>query len=324
MKLVSRVLWLRIGGTALIDLALAPPAYLAGRLLRIIRGIGFRKLELCKRALLKAGVMPIRNHYYEPLFDKRDLIRPLSEDRNLPGIDWNVSFQLSVLERFDYNQELSSLRDEKTDDATFHYGNGLFDSGDAEYWYGTIRQRKPKTIIEIGSGNSTRLAHMAVARNRDEDSSYRCEHICIEPYEMPWLEKLGVTVIRERVENVAKEMFAKLGPDDILFIDSSHIIRPQGDVLFEYLELLPILKPGVVVHIHDIFSPKDYPEQWILGDVLFWNEQYLLEAFLTGNSQWKILGALNFLKHHHYEALKAKCPRLTPDREPGSFYLIRN
>ncbi|HAX18069.1 MAG TPA: hypothetical protein DCY00_05695, partial [Actinobacteria bacterium] len=115
--------------------------------------------------------------------------------------------------------------------------------------------------------------------------------------------------------------FKKLDCNDILFIDSSHMIRPQGDVLYEYLELLPDLNNGVIVHIHDIFSPKDYPEEWVIGDVRFWNEQYLLEAFLTSNSRWKIIGALNFLHHNYYELLIEKCPRLTPDREPGSFYI---
>src|SRR4029078_2458503 len=101
--------------------------------------------------------------------------------------------------------------------------------------------------------------------------------------------------------------------DDILFIDSSHIIRPQGDVLFEYLELIPSLKAGVIVHVHDIFSPKDYLKEWVIDEVHFWNEQYLLEAFLTCNSDWKVIGALNYLHHNHYQHLQATCPFLTQD-----------
>ena len=79
---------------------------------------------------------------------------------------------------------------------------------------------------------------------------------------------------------------------DILFIGSSHVIRPQGDVLFEYLELLPTLKRGVIVHVHDIFSPRDYPQSWLLDEVRLWNEQYLLEAFLTDNEHWKSNGII--------------------------------
>jgi hypothetical protein len=138
---------------------------------------------------------------------------------------------------------------------------------------------------------------------------------------MPWLEKTGVTVIRERVEKVDKALFLELSENDILFIDSSHIIRPQGDVLYEYLELLPNLNKGVIVHIHDIFSRRDYLKQWIVDEVKFWNEQYLLEAFLTGNREWKVIGALNYLHHSYFDKLKQTCPFLTKEREPGSFYI---
>lgn len=138
---------------------------------------------------------------------------------------------------------------------------------------------------------------------------------------MPWLEKVGISVIRKKVEEVELSYFAQLQENDILFIDSSHIIRPQGDVLFEYLELLPSLNKGVIVHIHDIFSPKNHPKQWIQEEVKFWNEQYLLEAFLSHNKDWKIIGALNYLHHNHYNALKSVAPFLTADRESGSFYI---
>src|SRR5690606_40143407 len=140
-------------------------------------------------------------------------------------------------------------------------------------------------------------------------------------YEMPWLENLGIEVVRERAEDLPVSFFSGLSAGDILFIDSSHMIRPQGDVLYEYLELLPTLEEGVIVHIHDIFSPTDYLESWLVNDIKFWNEQYLLEAFLTNNREWKIIGALNLMRHSHFDALKAVALHLTPDREPGSFYI---
>ena len=307
----------------LLDILLAPCVYLSARILFVVRKIGFDDLKRCKQALLKVGIMPIRNHYYEPLFDKRCLSKPLYDDRQLPGIDWNVQEQLSILNSFHYNDEFKDIPDEYKNDTTFHFNNSSFESGDAEYWYNLIRLKKPKTIIEIGSGHSTKIAELAVKQNKKDKAGYKCDHLCIEPYEMPWLEKLDVTVIREKVENVNKDIFNKLGDGDILFIDSSHMIRPQGDVLYEYLELLPTLSKGVIVHVHDIFSPKDYPEKWVIDEVRFWNEQYLLEAFLINNSSWKITGALNFLYHNHYEELKDKCPRLNHHREPGSFYMIK-
>ena len=106
------------------------------------------------------------------------------------------------------------------------------------------------------------------------------------------MEKTGLDVIRQRIELIDKAMFSELENGDILFIDSSHVIRPQGDVLFEYLELLPVLKPGVIVHIHDIFSPKDYLKEWVI-----------------------------YLYHSYYPELKAVCPFLTADSEPRSFYI---
>ena len=138
---------------------------------------------------------------------------------------------------------------------------------------------------------------------------------------MPWLEETEVSVVRKKVEQTNIDFFSELEENDILFIDSSHIIRPNGDVLYEYLELLPTLNTGVIVHVHDIFSPRNYPKNWIKDEVRLWNEQYLLEAFLSHNSEWKVIGALNFLHHNHYQDLKTIAPYLMPDREPGSFYM---
>ena len=205
----------------------------------------------------------------------------------------------------------------------FEFENPSFRAGDAEVWYQVVRTTKPSRLVEIGSGNSTRLAAQAIRRSMAEDTEYACEHICIEPYEMPWLEDSGVTTVRERVENVDPAIFAALEDGDILFIDSSHMIRPQGDVLFEYLSLLPTLAPGVIVHVHDIFTPRDYPASWLQQDVLFWNEQYQLEAFLAENERWEILGGLNFLRHRHFDELAAVCVQLTETSEPGSIYLRR-
>lgn len=133
----------------------------------------------------------------------------------------------------------------------------------------------------------------------------------------------NIETIREKAECADRSIFKSLDNNDILFIDSSHIIRPQGDVLYEYLEILPILRNGVIVHIHDIFTPKDYKDIWILEEIMFWNEQYLLEAFLSFNNHFKIIGALNYLKHNYFEELSSKCPILKkePEKEPGSFYI---
>jgi hypothetical protein len=313
-KLIKQVL-------PIADIMLMFFVYPAAWLLKQIRRAGLHRLPLCKSALMTVGVFPIRDHYYEPQFDHRNPNPDFFQDRHLPGIDWNVPGQLETLEKFCFVQELADIPQEKPDSLKFYLNNGSFESGDAEYWYQLIRAIKPRRIFEVGSGNSTLMAINAINKNRDENPGYQCEHICIEPYEMPWLEQAGVSVVRKKVEDVALSFFTHLQEGDILFIDSSHIIRPQGDVLFEFLELLPTLNKGVIVHVHDIFSPKNYLTQWLQDDIKFWNEQYLLEAFLTHNDSWKIIGAINYLHHNYYKELNAVAPFLTPEREPGSFYM---
>ncbi len=305
----------------LVDILLIPFVYPAAWLLKNIRRGGVWRLPHCKNAFMNVGVFPIRAHYYEPQFNNQNPNPPFSQDRNLQGINWNVSCQLEMLERFNFSEELANIPQKKPSTLKFYLNNEAFESGDAEYWYQIIRTIKPKRIFEVGSGNSTLMAIDAINKNQSEDPNYKCEHICIEPYEMPWLEETGVTVVRKKVEEVELSFFSQLEENDILFIDSSHIIRPQGDVLFEYLELLPSLNTGVIVHVHDIFSPKNYLTKWLQDDVRFWNEQYLLEAFLSHNSSWKIVGALNYLHHNHYKKFSSVIPFLTPEHEPGSFYI---
>ncbi|MRS12848.1 MAG: class I SAM-dependent methyltransferase [Actinobacteria bacterium] len=300
---------------------MAPAVYPAAWILKNVRARGVERLPRCRSALLRIGVFPIRDHYYEPQFDMRSARRPWAQARPLPGIDWNVDEQIGLLESMCFASELADTPFDKPEHLGFYLDNGSFESGDAEYWYQMVRLKKPRRIFEIGSGNSTLAAIQAIRANQVEDPEYTCKHVCVEPYEMPWLEETAVSVVRGKVEDLDVAFFSELQESDVLFIDSSHIIRPDGDVLFEYLELLPTLNKGVIVHVHDIFSPWNYPEEWLAERVLFWNEQYLLEALLSHNSSWAIVGALNYLRHYHYEKLKAVAPFLTPEREPGSFYI---
>lgn len=307
------------------DLLLAPAVALAADLLRAVRRAGIARMPLSRWILRRVGVFPILDHYYEPRFDYRDLRRPLSLERDLPGIDWDEAGQLAALETFDFAGELAALPDEDRGDDAFYYRNGNFGGGDAEYLYSLIRARAPGRLIEVGGGFSTLVAREAIVRNAATRPGYACSHLCIEPYEMPWLERLGgVSLLRSRVEEVDPAVFRELGRDDILFIDSLHVVRPQGDVLFLLLQVLPRLRPSVLVHVHDIFSPRDYPAAWLVDQVKFWNEQYLLEAFLSCNARFRVLGALNFLFHRHRERLLARCPALarTPGLEPGSFWMV--
>jgi len=302
----------------ILDILISPLIFIASILFLFIRRAGVYNFPISKNVLLKIGVFPVRNHYYEPQFVYSQYG---AKERHLPGIDLNVNEQLDLLNEMIFSRELLEISVKETSDYSFYFNNGNFESGDAEFLYQMIRLKKPKRIYEIGSGYSTRMAIRAIKKNMIEDSKYVCSHICIEPYEMSWLEKSGVEVKRSKVEDIDVNFFSSLDKNDILFIDSSHIIRPEGDVLYEYLELLPTLRKGVLVHIHDIFTPQNYPKEFLVDRFLFWNEQYFLESFLSNNNSYKIVGALNYLHHEYFDELSKVAPFLKKEREPGSFWI---
>lgn len=309
--------------TPAIDALLPLAAVPAGLILLLYRKLGSRRLPWTTRLLKRIGVFPIRNHYYEPLFDDRQLNDRLDKPRSLPGIQVDLQSQLELLGRLHYADEFTAFVQQQqldTSAAGFRFDNNSYESGDAEFLFQVIRHFKPQKVIEIGSGTSTKIVRKALSLNREEDGSTH-RHVCIEPYEQPWLEAFeDIELIRERVETCEVDWREALSSGDLLFIDSSHIIRPQGDVLYEYLNILPQLQSGVIVHVHDIFTPRDYLGQWIRQDVRFWNEQYLLEATLGNSARYEIVASLNQLKHEYFDELKRVCPYLEREREPGAFY----
>lgn len=214
-------------------------------------------------------------HYYEPLPDFRSITADqISRRRSFPGIDFRWDDQLALLNALvAYRDELRQL--------DFDFANGFFSGFDAAVYYALIRHLKPARIIEVGGGYSTRIAHHALTRNQSGRLT------CIEPFpEARLLEaNLNIELIQQPVEQIDVEFFAALDANDILFIDSSHTVK-FGDVCFEFLEVLPRLKPGVWIHVHDIFFPHDYPAEWLLNQRLALNEQYLLEAFLAFNTSF--------------------------------------
>ena len=310
-----------------LDVALSPFTLLAAIWLKGIRRAGVQRLRASRAVLRAVGVFPVRDHYYEPMFHPKHLHRPLDAPRALPGIRMDDDTQLALLARFHFQDELRAIPMQPSGPAGFGYDNPNFRAGDAEYLYCMIRHFRPARLVEIGSGMSTLMAQLAIEANHREDPSYTCAHVCVEPYEMAWLERLpGIRVMRDRVENMRYELFEELRADDILFIDSSHVIRPQGDVLTEYLDILPRLAAGVFVHVHDIFTPRDYPAVWIVDQVRLWNEQYLLEAFVSHNDAFRVVGALNHLRHAHPAELAKALPVFGADPgryEPGSFWMQR-
>jgi hypothetical protein len=133
---------------------------------------------------------------------------------------------------------------------------------------------------------------------------------------------MGITVIRKPVEDLAGDFFQELGSGDVLFIDSSHVVRPGGDVLHLIHNVLPYLPKGVIVHIHDVFTPRDYPADWQQRR-WFWTEQYLVEALLVSNQRYRIILGANYLFHDHRAEILDALPGVERhlEREPASLWL---
>ncbi|MEI7628226.1 MAG: class I SAM-dependent methyltransferase [Bacteroidota bacterium] len=266
------------------------------------------------------GVFPIQDHYYEPKFNY-DADFDASIKRELP-ISIDIGTQLIQLQALERGIELKKLTLDKNSSEKFFVHNPNFGAGDAELYYLLIRNKKPRRIIEIGSGYSTQLCLLALEQNKREGAD--CELTCIEPFEMPFLDNLEeIEVIRKEVQTLPIYLFESLEANDILFIDSSHIIRPGDDLLYIYFQILPILQKGVLIHIHDIFTPRHYPQEWLTKKMRFWNEQYLLEAFLYNNSEFKIMFTLNHLVKTDFVAAKEILVHLKTDSEPSSWWMER-
>lgn len=159
------------------------------------------------------------------------------------------------------------------------WNNGFLSGLDIISLYTMLHYFKPQKYIEIGSGNSTKVARKSILENK-----LNTKIISIDPFPRAHIDHLADKVIREPLENIKDYQFIvnELEENDILFIDNSHRCLPNSDVTVCFLELLPYLKKGVIVHIHDIYLPYDYPQ--FMCD-RFYSEQYLLAAFILANPE---------------------------------------
>ena len=262
-------------------------------------------------------------HFYQPIPNTQSLPETLwDRPSELIGIDMNDAVQLDLLRNHfpKFRDEYDQFSAEATSEpGRFNLKNGLFDGTDALVAYCMIRHFQPRLIIEVGSGFSSLVAAEAMAKS--EGSAL----ICIEPFPLDFLRNgfPGLhSLIEKKVEEIDIKFFSQLGSGDILFIDSSHTVRIGGDVNYLFLEVLPRLKPGVIVHVHDIFSPFDYRRDWVMDELRFWGEQYLLQAFLTFNSEFEVLMANAYLGHRYMQDLKATFPN-SPWWGGGSFWMRR-
>jgi len=173
---------------------------------------------------------------------------------------------------------------------SFSFDNEYFTSPDAEVLYAIVHLYQPRNIIEVGSGNSTLLFRQAIT-----DAKLNTRLVSIDPHPRREIARYSDEIITERVENLRDvNRFAKLNANDILFIDSSHEIKPGNDVLFLFLKILPLLQSGVLIHIHDIFLPYEYPRFWIMEEKRNWPEQYFVHVLLQDSAQYDVLWAGHF------------------------------
>jgi len=293
----------------------------------------FLRLTLKKTFPLwqKLGLHITANHFYEPIPDTSTLNDNLwLKCSELVGIDINEQEQINLLSEFGlkYKEEFNSFPKNKTE-CPYQYfvNNGGFESVDGEILYCMIRHFKPRKIIEIGSGNSTYLSAQAVLKNKKEDS-YECKIVAIEPYPNNVLKKgfPGLSqLIPQKVQDVPLSLFYSLEENDILFIDSSHVLKIGSDVQYEYLEVLPRLKKGVIIHIHDIFLPEEYRKDWVVNDYIFWNEQYLLQAFLAFNESFKVIWAGNYMHLNNSDKIEKTFSSYKKNKvKPGSLWIVKS
>jgi len=275
------------------------------------------------------GFYIVPNHYYWPIPDVRCFNEQFwDKPSELVGIEMNEQAQIALLSRFQesFKQEYDLFPTNKSKQPYDYFvNNGAFQSVDGEILYCIIRHFKPKRIIEIGSGNSTYLSALAIQENKNQDPDYNCEFIAIEPYPnkvllngIPNLSKL----IREPLQNVPLSVFERLEDNDILFIDSSHVLKIGSDVQYEYNEILPRLNKGVIIHVHDIFLPFAYPKEWVYQEHRFWTEQYLLQAFLTYNNAFNIIWAGHNMHRNHPQLLQKAFKTYNPEKtRSASFWM---
>jgi hypothetical protein len=253
-------------------------------------------------------------HYYSPVYDPRELAAEPRRSQIWPpvpretiGVDWRDEEQVALCTGVFAEQERLVFAEAETDDPTEYFAlNDQFPPLDAWALEAILRHLRPRHMIEVGSGFSS----LVTARVNREHLGGELDFVCIEPYPREFLVEgvPGISGLRvEKVQDTPLDVFSVLGEGDVLFIDTSHTIKTGGDVPWIYGEVLPRLASGVVVHIHDMPIPGDYPTQWVL-DGWGWNERYLVQAFLAFSSAFHVYLSNPYMIQRHYDDLVRAFP----------------
>jgi hypothetical protein len=284
---------------------------------------------------LEIGCLPMNVHFYSPIPDIKDLEdRKVWEKKSeLPGIDFRPEKQLALLEQLgqEFGSECEWPLTATPIPAQFYLKNNSFSYGCASALHTIIRHFKPQHFIEIGSGHSSKIISTALKLNKNDNPTHISDYLVIDPYPNETVSTQLTTItriVKEKVECVDPKLFEVLGENDILFVDSGHTVRTGSDVNFIILEVLPRLRPGVIIHFHDINLPYEYPKVYFTNPQfrMFWTEAYLLQAFLNFNQNFEILLAMNYLQTDHMNDFRAAFPHFNLEdnwANSGSFWIRR-
>lgn len=266
-------------------------------------------------------------HFYSPVVNPEELrasgyrVDRRAEERTVTGVDLRPEAQAAFWAR-----SLPLIADppfplRETEGARYYAGNDLYSWGDSSMLLAMMAEARPQRIVEVGSGFSS--ACMLDIADRLELST---RFTFIEPYPERLYGLLGekdrarCTVVEAFVQTADLALFDALEANDILFIDSTHVSKAGSDVNFELFEVLPRLKPGVIVHVHDTFWPFEYPDAWIFESRRSWNELYILRAFLMHNRTFEVVFFNDYFRARH-PALAAKAAKFCEN--PGGGLWLR-
>ena len=265
-------------------------------------------------------------HFYSPMPARTDVEEQLERLNQvdlllkLPGIDMNLSGQFKLLDSLRSYYSKVPFKAESTPGLLYRLENSYFSYADGIVLFCMLNALRPRRIIEIGSGFST----CAILDTNRLFLGGQAQVTCIDPHPEVLRSLLAeshdaVTIVESKLQDTDVGIFDELGPNDVLFIDSSHVSKVGSDVNYIIFEILPRLKAGVAVQIHDIYLGFEYPPKW-LREGRAWNEAYLLRAFLEYNQQFRISLFIGYLQTLHEAWFREHMPD-TLLRKGGSFWM---
>jgi predicted O-methyltransferase YrrM len=290
-----------------------------------MQALKLRAYRALRAAADRAGLQVVPKTFYSPIPDLAALPPDIWERRStLHGIHLDLDEQMRWLETLAPAMgEFAPPEHATGRPGEYTLANDSYGRVGADVLHGVVRGLRPRRIVELGSGQSTLIMAAAAAANRADGAT--TELRTFDPFAGDALIGLDGLASLERVaaQDVPAEVFGQLGAGDVLFVDTTHTVKIGSDVNRIVLDVLPTLAGGVLVHVHDIFLPFEYPRRFAEELGLHWAEQYLLQAFLAGNRDFEVLAAVYALCRERPEAMAAVAPTWQPGATASAFWMRR-